>query len=821
MADKVYRSMIKVTDGYYGPYVAYLNAAAGTVGYSQDLFVTGYGPHVLSVYSRNRGDYAAGLLAIDGITTGAFYPTAQWDQYCLTGTIPTGIVDVKLIFAATNGQLEVDAVQFSPGTGCGDFGFVSPSATLEFETDPIGIHTFAGLSPFIADEFDVNPIKTEFPRGFITVGDYTEGHEYEPDGKGGFVGAALPTGEFIYYKGTDIYNGLAAFTNAVLEPPVCTGVTHFLSTYNQPTSQRTWMHLCVGEIDTALCEYDTAFTANDGTYYPSGIQHEDWVGPDTKCGRKAILPTGYPQWEEVLRWRINNSLDSGAFNGVFNFDGIMYDGGDIALGIPPYSEVPPAIDSMNNLINNLHTWVETNTGGTKHLGITNSCKVIKDDYNSATGILKTLDAIMIDGLTVPCNYNIRTEFERNEIRTDVCRTLRDAYDYANIDVPVFAHDYMETLPTGDFPVETVDLRVIRESRFYADNEDWMYNWGANGLTGQYMGTYGVQPEQYDYGLYTGLDKVTGIHMGRYYTDWAKLSGHNKLRQRAVFHQYNTGVGEDITSPVNESRPDTIAILSNNSRYKGIADRIPHSYTHSCATFTLGALEFRGLRIGQNTSADGVLYCTAEIDANGVFIFRAYTTAADRTADINRVTALMQGTLLYDDKRTVPENSSGLSILIHCSDTAVTAEEEFEIEFEAPWITYITDDGDDRVVLRRGSNLDLTAVVSDAYGNPMDDEYIYSAALHGTVDPFITTTNNSGRISNIYTPSTGILVVPDNYITGYINFMTGYDLDRISYLARSPEVESHVLVDLVGGININFTGWDVTGCDPLYLSSNLF
>lgn len=86
------------------------------------------------------------------------------------------------------------------------------------------------------------------------------------------------------------------------------------------------------------------------------------------------------------------------------------------------------------------------------------------------------------------------------------------------------------------------------------------------------------------------------------------------------------------------------------------------------------------------------------------------------------------------------------------------------------------------VTNRCQNLGIEVVVKDTFGNYVDEELVHATALYGELDVFEYHTNRSGAARFTYTAPTGLI---------------GTGVDMVSFLTRSPDIERHLLIDLMG------------------------
>lgn len=805
--------LARIPDAYYGKYAALLM----TGYYAQSTLIPAGTDMSLSAWHRNLASClgyvdATPYLELDvynaaGVIIQSHHQDMLsadgWARDYLNLTTPAAATSGVVRIGNVTGYALVDAVQLEANSEPTQFAFVSPDSTYEAERDPTGIYKYHSEDqyPFNFENINLNPVRTELSRGFLSLGEFADDWHNEPIGKGGYIRHPYPTGEFMVYRGSAEHPELAGVLTAFVEPPMCTGDTHFLNAYTRPAGQRLYALVNVGAVYEDMCEYYSPFTTPGGVVYPSGIQHESWVGEDVGYGSKIInLNSGYNEWLDVMRYHINTYVSPYPFNGIC-FEGVNH-----ATGIFPQTAVPDQTQLMRSLMEDL--WASYGAG--MYLGLSDAEGIM---HGCVTGTLMGhLDAILINGLTSRRDYTERTFLERNEVRTHVLDMMKGAASYFNVDdMDVYALDYMEIRPEEEFNRDTVNLGLIRASRHYAYQENWKYYWGPDTLTEIYTGDYGIEAELHNYGVDTGVvPPCTGV--GRMHTPWAMLNGYRKLQQRGIFHQENRPVQDCLTMPRCAMEPQSIQPAAALSMHRGTS-RMPVYYSiPEVAGWTFSAFELFGVEVGTNTGANGNLYgvCT-------------YTAVPGMTRNVMRVQLFSDAatTQLVADGQAL-EAAAGYTVIVLkaqggsgmtgmvCAISSSGANSVFTASIVDPWADRDTND-DIYADVHQGMSEMLQAVVRCRYGNPVDDEFVFMDVRTGEIDVMGRYTNKSGRTYVEYTAPSGILT---GTLTGIPNYFDPDLADRVSFLVRDSILLEHLRINLIGSLATGiptgiYTGYDVS------------
>lgn len=134
--------------------------------------------------------------------------TADWAELSLVagpndtfeptdGVIPSDITEVEVRFHGTGtGPMEFDAIQLARTKYVPQYGYISPDATVEYETDPTGIYRPDphGLSwPFAElNHIDLNAASEESHAGFLMLEEFSDSHDEDLDIGG--IDTTDPTG---------------------------------------------------------------------------------------------------------------------------------------------------------------------------------------------------------------------------------------------------------------------------------------------------------------------------------------------------------------------------------------------------------------------------------------------------------------------------------------------------------------------------------------------------------------------------------------------------------------------------------------------------
>lgn len=797
--------VVRLPDAYYGKY-ALLAPPSGEHCY-QDVNV-GTGDFVLSARARCYG-WGVGeavltarfLDGIDGAQVGSAlsvigYPQGEWEPLRLPVSTPTGAVALRTELSRnSDADVLFDALQLSLSGELEQFAFVSPAATVEYETDPTGVYEYQ-TRPYDVDDVDLNPVYNAISRGFLTIGEYIDDPHMEPVGRGGHCILPDVTGHFVAYKGTGEVASLAGYPVIMVEPP--TGLApydHFLDSYPVLAEQTTYAFLNVGRVTEDMYEYAGAFTAG-AINYPSGVQDESWVIPGPTSGEYPIdLDVGSGAWLDVLKWRLQNIVldNSGVLSGIHDFDGVMYEGMHYADQLLP--QLGNQREDMAALVGALHEWASSQPGEADLLcGISNGLGVVRHAVFNAESVLDQLDAILIDGLSVRSDLSYATVLERNRTRAQVLHTLRDQAYRGSGEAEVYALDYITPNPaslTGEpgISMRAVDEDIIRLSTHFSAIERWYYSCGPDSLTGVYDPP--IATGLYDYGIGEYIEP-TGECVGRMHMPWAKHSGYNKLVQRGMFHPVNTGVNEDYTYPDDMPQPATMTIASVLPAYDELDVRPAHVHDIEDGVAWVD-WHFYGIKIGENTTADGrvrvdLSVTVANPDASRVVV-AVYSDLAGTTevARGERNSVKSAGSVQAVPVPLTESNGSGLTGIALVDVPvwgALPFATTFYPQFPDPWRPHRADDRDDLFMcLHRCRKYSISAIVRDQFNNPVDHTLVYAATSVGSLDHEKKRTDRSGVVTFTLTLS----ALPT----------TGVATGLLQLVCPKGGLEQHVYIDVTG------------------------
>lgn len=745
--------LLRRHDSYYGKYVAMLNSGDG---YNQAMYVDTGTQYTFSARMRKREDAATGLgyLTIDGNSVTGIL-TNEWTSVLNTFTASNGIITGE--FGCASGEIEADGIMLKAAATGTPFNYIPGNATIEFEGNPTGLYHYES-GPFDFDDIDLNVSNERMTRGFVTIGEYPYGYEYEPIGKGGYVHSPYPTGEFAVHRGTgELYNE-EYYEEIYAEP------TGSILSYTPGTGQKMFALINIGAVHTGTTEYSSV-TGYVGTPNSRGYAPLNLTG------------AGYNAWKTELFSYIDTHVKP------YNFTGVCLEGGNYGLGIPPYQEIAPQTGQMEQLAEEVFAYctgyLQSLSGGERMF-----------NTNLTGTMMSSIYSVLVDGLSIDEDFDYRSEIERNRLRTRTLDMVNECANQNNLDVDVNAFDYMP-MTTG-LLLDTVDERLINESREFAYNEDWKYYWGPEWCDYTYTGDLGTTDVLDNYALTTGeTAPTTGI--GRMHTPWGKISGYNKLRERETFHPTGEMRNPDESRSSGGAIPSRLEIGVVNSLYRGLEDKllpdpsVSSSYTGG-AWAIVSSWNYYGVVVGTNTDTSGKLYaeitCTA-VSSRFKYEMNVYKDAA-------KTNKVCEGTSWAGDETTdtvilgFAVNSSGLSVSVVVQRGAVGgASGTHTITFTDP---YSRDTNDDIYMSRLLTEEPCLAVtLRDTNDNPMDTHRVYAGADTGTITGY-EYTDKSGTADFVFS-DTGVL--------------TGHNMAQIDFIGRGRQ-------DAYLGVNLDYVGAVPTG-----------